>query len=239
MRWSISTPRFPVEGDGGKCSCAMDLSSPLAGEGQGRGEPAFHARRKARSWPLRSPVRFVRILLTPSGGFGRGCVNGRWRDVASGDRLPSDRTSSTSRVSRRGWSLRLMGASTAGGPSKIARGRRGWKPTDSKSCGSGITRCLPAPTGCWRRSAEPCRTKRWIDPPPRPSPAGGEGGLFCASRLIEGGARLTSAPSSDEVDRSGLVPTAAPAPGGEMVACLKPNSLPPRGGGLGWGVHRA
>ena len=76
-------------------------------------------------------------------------------------------------------------------------------------------------------------------PPPRPSPASGEGGLFCASRLIECGTRVTSEPSRDELARSGVVPTTAPAPGGETTACLDPNSLRLCGGGVGWGLHRA
>jgi hypothetical protein len=175
MTWSTSTPHSIMKGEGGRWPCAMDLPSPLAGEGQGGGEPPSHATTETRVWPLRSLVRFVKIAPTPSGGFGLGCANGSSRDTASGDKLPSDLTSSTSRVSQRGWSLRSMVASTAGGPSRMPRAHRGCKPMASKFCASGITRCSPVPTGCWRRSAKLCATERRIDPPPRPSPTRGEG----------------------------------------------------------------
>jgi hypothetical protein len=184
--------RFALAGAG--CRCATDLRFPLAGEGQGGGEPTFHARMEARPWPLRSPVGCVRISPTPSSGSGLGCADGSSTDAASGDRLPWVLTSSTSRVSQRGWSSRLMEASTAGGPRKMLREALGSRPMDSTSCASGTTRCSATWRGCWRRSGGPCRIERRIDPPPRPSPARGEG--MCSMPRGEG---VCSMPRGDRV----------------------------------------
>jgi hypothetical protein len=239
MTRSTPTPPSPIEGEGVRRPYAANLPSPLAGEGQGGGVATFHARTEARSWPLRSPVRCVKISPTPSGGSGLGCADGSSTVAASGDRLLWVLTSSTSCVSRRGWSSRLMEASTARGPSKMLSEALGSRPTDSTSCAFGTTRCPATWKGCWRRSGGPCRTERRIDPPPRPSATRGEGRLFCASRLIKRRACVISAPNRDEADRSGLVPQEAPAGGGETAALLERNSLPPCGGGLGRGVYRA
>jgi hypothetical protein len=54
--------------------------------------------------------------------------------------------------------------------------------------------------GCWRRSGGPCRIERPTDPPPRPSPARGEG-AYSEARSSTCGACLASAPSRDKVDR--------------------------------------
>jgi hypothetical protein len=213
--------------DGGRGPGAMDLPSPLAGEGQGGGAPAFPARTGARVWPLRSLVRCVKISPTPSGGSGLGSAAGSLRDSASGDRLRSVLMSWISRVSQPGWSLKLMVASTAGGPSRMLRVGLGSRLTDSTSCASGTTRCLATWRGCWRRFGRPCRIERQIDPPPRPSPARGEGirSVPHALRdLCNGQARAQSGGD----DRMWLLPGGS---GGRWRGAGSPDFPPPRGEG--------
>ena len=169
-------------------------------------EPRFHARTEARSWPLRSPGGCAKIRPTPSGGSGPGCANGSLRDAASGDRLRLVPMSSTSHALPRGWSLRLMGASTAGRPRKMLREGLGSRPMGSTSCASGTTRSTAIWRGCWMRSGGPYRIERRVDPPPRPSAARGEGVCFMLPRSNSGGDCLTSAPSGDKVDCAGPGP---------------------------------
>lgn len=234
--------RSLVTEDGGKCSCTPNFPSPLRGEDQGGGKSASRARTDARSWPLGSPARFVTIRPMPSGGFGLACVNDSSKAGASGDKLPSGLKSSTSRVSQRGWSSRLMAASTAGARSRMLRDSLGLRPTASRCSVSGTTRCSPAPMGCWRRSARPCRNERWIDPPPRPSATRGE--VWSVPRyalkrrerdLCIRRGRANS--GRDEAGSLGAAPGAPFAGGAEAAAWRR--SLLPCGGGLGWGVHRA
>jgi hypothetical protein len=207
-----------------------NLPSPLAGEGQGGGEQAFHASTEARSWPLRSRVRCVAISPMPSGGSGLGSAGGNSTDAASDDRHRSVRTSWTSRAWQRASSLRWMEANTAGGPKKMLCVGLGSRPMDSTSYASGITRCLATWRECWRRSGGPCRIERQIHPRPRPSPARGEGDYLVA-RSCKGGDCLTSATGRDEVARLGLLPGRRLGgktwwPGRNTVSFL----LPERGG---------
>jgi hypothetical protein len=233
-----AVPRSTVMEGGGGCSCTPNLPSPLAGEGQGGGQSASRARTDARSWPRRSPARFVTIRPMPSGGFGPACVSGSSRDGASGDKLPSGLTWSTSCVSQRGWSSRLMAASTAGARSRMLRDSLGLRPTASRCSVSGTTRCKATWMGSWRLSDGPYRIERRDKPPPRPSPTRGEGGLFRPLRDIKDKAGVTSAPNRDGAQRSVLVPGRHRAGGTEMAGAPRPKSLPPCGGGSGWGVCR-
>jgi hypothetical protein len=220
------------------CWCNTNPPSPLAGEGQGGGKPAFRAMTEARSWPLRSPVRFVTIRPLPSGGFGPACVSGSSKDGASGDKLPSGLTLSTSRVSQPVWSSRLMAASTAGGPSRTLRDSLGSRPTASRCSASGTTRYKATWMGSRRLSDRPYRIERGDKPPPRPSPTRGEGGLFRPLRDIKDKAGVTSAPNRDGAQRSVLVPGRHRAGGTDIAGAPRPKSLLPCGGGLGWGVWR-
>jgi hypothetical protein len=232
MMRSSSTPASPIEGEGVRCPCVtdllspvareaarrrstMDVPSPLAGEGQGGGKPLSRPRTEAQPWRLQSLVRCARTPPTRSDGSGPNCADDNSKDGASGDRLRSDPMSSTSRVSQRGWSSRLMGASTAGGPDMMRREAPGSRPTASRCSASGTTKFMAISMGSWRGSGGRCRVERRVDPHPDPPPRGRRGFVPCPATPARGEG-VRSVPSSPRGGR-GFVPCPATPARGEGV----------------------
>jgi hypothetical protein len=199
------------------------VSLPPCGGRMGWGESSSHVRTGTRSWhpPLREPCGATRP--TPSSGSGRGSASASSTVTGFGGKFPWVLTSSTSHVSRRAWSSRSTAGSMAGELRRMGHGRCGSRRADFGSCAFGTTRCSATWMGCWRRSDELCRIEPRIDPPPHPSPARGEGVLLMPSLW----GQLKIAPWTDR-------PRLRFRSGKERIAADSA-SLPPCGGGSGWG----